>query len=229
MRAVVDFCGESYELNDDLSLTIGREGDIAIDDNLYLHRTFLTLSTVDGFVWLHNVGSQISATVSDNLGLTQTWLSPGARIPLVFPRTCVWFTAGPTTYDLEITLDSAPLVPVPAAGGLSANTTIGPVAMTPDQRLLVVALAEPILRRGISGKGSIPSSASAARRLGWTTTKFNRKLDNVCHKLSQTGVSGLVGSSGDNASSRRSRLVEYAVSSRLVTSADLALLQTSDA
>lgn len=228
MKATVNFCGETREIGEAGSITIGREGDIVVDDNPYLHRNFLTLTVTDGLAWLHNVGAQISATVADIQGLTQTWLAPGARVPLVFPHTSVWFTAGPTTYDVEIMLDSAPMVPTPMSGTGVSDTTIGPVTMTPDQRRMVVALAESILKRGLGGKGNIPSSAAAAERLGWTVTKFNRKLDNVCHKLSRTGVTGLVGSTGSNASSRRTRLVEYALAARLVTPGDLVLLDMSD-
>lgn len=224
MTAQVDFCGEVYAVGEGGSITLGREGDIVIDDNPYLHRHFLTLSVTDGYAWLHNVGAQISATVADVQGLTQTWLAPGARIPLVFPHTSVWFSAGPTTYDLDIRLDDAPVLPTARTGDTTEETTIGPVSMTPDQMRLVVSLAEPILRRGLGGKGSIPSTTIAAQRLGWTTTKFNRKLDNVCDKLARTGVTGLVGSSGANASSRRTRLVEYAVATRLISVDDLALL-----
>jgi hypothetical protein len=70
----------------------------------------------------------------------------------------------------------------------------------------------------------MPSSAEAAARLGWTMTRFNRKLDNVCDKLDRAGVKGLRGGSGGLATNRRARLVEYAVASRLVTAADLDLL-----
>ena len=70
----------------------------------------------------------------------------------------------------------------------------------------------------------LPSSAEAAERLGWTITKFNRKLDNVCQKLQRLGVRGLHGGPDRLASNRRTRLIEYAVATRLVTRADLALL-----
>ena len=78
--------------------------------------------------------------------------------------------------------------------------------------------------RGGTGQAQIPSSADAARRLGWTITKFNRKLDNVCSKLADAGTRGLHGGPGKLASNRRARLVEHALSTRLVTEADLALL-----
>lgn len=227
MKTTIDFCGEIYPLEPGDSITLGREGDIVIDgDNPYLHRHFITISLADGGIpWLHNVGARMSATVADSDGLTQTWLAPDARIPLVFPRTTVWFTAGPTTYGFDVLVDDPPLTPAPSPAVVpSQDTTIGATVLTPDQRLLVVALAESVLRRGPGGKGQIPSTAQAAQRLGWTTTKFNRKLDNVCEKLAKLGVTGLVGGAGRHASSRRVRLVEYAVATRLVTSSDLGLL-----
>ena len=51
--------------------------------------------------------------------------------------------------------------------------------MTPDQLLLVLALAEPSLLGDGRCSSVVPASSEAARRLGWTITKFNRKLDNV--------------------------------------------------
>jgi hypothetical protein len=223
MTAVIDYCGEETPLPANRTVTIGREGDVEIDDNPYLHRRFLEVAHVDNLVWLANVGSAISATLADEEGLVQSWLSPGARVPLVFPKTVVWFTAGPTTYEFDILLTDAPFVPAAVPETHDGSTTLGRVTFTPDQRLLILALAEPILRRGNRGAGSVPPSAAAAERLGWTITKFNRKLDNVCEKLTKLGVRGLVGD-GRAASNRRARLVEYALAARLITTADLAWL-----
>jgi len=74
----------------------------------------------------------------------------------------------------------------------------------------------------------ISSSAKAAERLGWTVTRFNRKLDNVCDKLDRVGVPGLRGGRGEYATNRRVRLVEHALAARLVTRADLPLLDMSE-
>jgi hypothetical protein len=220
----VNFCGELYPVAGDRPLVIGRDADVAIDDNPYLHRRFLEVSRAGSVVRLTNVGSQLSATVSDEDGLMQAWLRPGAQVPLVFARTIVWFTAGPTTYEFDILLDEPSFqtvtAPVPDVGA----TTIGRMSFTPDQKLLILALAENILRRGDRGAGTIPSSADAASRLGWTLTKFNRKLDNVCQKIARGGVRGLHGNPERLAASRKARLVEYAVAARLVTVDDLDLL-----
>ena len=222
--ASIDFCGELAVATPDSPLTIGRDADIQVDDNPYLHRKFLRVEHLSGLWWLINTGSQLNATVADEAGLLQAWLAPGGRLPLVFPRTVVWFTAGPTTYELTVDLDASAFTPVVAEHRDAGATTIGRTTLTPDQRLLVVALCEPVLRRGERGAGRIPTNADAARRLGWTSTKFNRKLDNVCQKLARCGVRGVHGSSEELASNRRARLVEYVMAARVVDRSDLALL-----
>ena len=63
-----------------------------------------------------------------------------------------------------------------------------------------------------------------ADRLGWTITKFNRKLDHLCAKLAREGVRGLRGGPDGLALDRRLALVDHAVDVRLVTAEDLGLL-----
>lgn len=242
-KVTVIFCGEEYAVSSDRELTIGRSGDIEIDDNPWLHRTFLVVRNEGGFWWLVNTGSTLTATVADEHGLFQAWLNPGARIPLALNKLLVWFTAGPTTYDFEIHVDTPAfraVVPsenhAAAAGGAGSPgdgdaadaATVGRVDLTPDQRLLIVALCEPLLRRNLPGASSVPSSADAAERLGWTLTRFNRKLDNVCQKLADAGTRGLHGGVGKLATNRKARLVEHALSTKLVTDRDLALLDEID-
>ena len=229
MSVTVEFCGEEFAAAKGTPLTIGRTGDVEIDDNPYLHRVFLQVHREHDLWWLTNVGSTLTATVGDRKGLFQAWLSPGARIPLALEAFTVWFTAGPTTYDFDITVDDATFTSIVTEPELEpedspGETTVGRVSMTPDQKLLVVALCESFLRTTYAGQGQIPSSAQAAERLGWTTTKFNRKLDNVCQKLADAGTRGLHGGPGKLASNRKARLVEHALSTRMVTEKDLALL-----
>src|SRR6185312_8489933 len=209
---------------DEQGFTIGREGDLEIDDNPYLHRRFLTVACYDDIWWLSNVGSRLSATIADSTGGLQAWVAPGARIPLVFGQTNIVFTAGPTTYEFSVHLTKPAFRQEWSADDGDGQTTIGPVVLTEAQRALVVALAEPMLRRDGTGLSSIPTSAKAAQRLGWPLTKFNRKLDNVCDKLDKSGVAGLRGGAGKLATNRRARLVEHAVTSHLVVPADLPLL-----
>jgi hypothetical protein len=223
------FCGEEFPAVLGRPLTIGRRGDIEIDDNPYLHRNFLVVLEEGGLWWLSNVGSTLTATFADGEGLFQAWLAPGARIPLALSRILVWFTAGPTTYDFEIVVDNPAFVSVaPDRADLaedhSGEVTVGRVSFTADQKLLMVVLCESFLSRGYPGTSQIPSSAAAAARIGWTLTRFNRKLDNVCQKLADAGTRGLHGGIGALASNRKARLVEHALATRLVTVHDLVLL-----
>jgi hypothetical protein len=222
----IDFLGEIYPLEPDKPLVIGRDADIVIDDNPYLHRRFLEVELRDSMVWVSNVGTSLTATLADADGLLQAWLAPGARLPVVFERTAVWFTAGPTTYELDILAGQSAFTPSTPLGRDVGETTIGRLSFTPDQKLLILALGEDILKRGNRGTGRIPANADAAARLGWTITKFNRKLDNVCEKLTRLGIRGLHGGAEKLATNRRARLVEYAVATRLIVPNDLQLLDT---
>jgi len=221
----VEFCGEIYDIAPDREFTIGREADLVIDENPYLHRQFLVLRYEYGMWWLANVGNLLSATVTDPSGQVQSWLAPGAKLPVVFQDLQVMFSAGSTTYDFSLHSDADVFNTSHINTSPGGNTTQDVVHLTSSQRLLVIALAEDVLRSVAPGRGEIPSSADAAKRLGWTLTTFNRKLDNVCEKLDKFGVSGLRGGRGNLATNRRARLVEYAVSTRLVTQEDLPILE----
>ncbi|MFS0732165.1 hypothetical protein ABC304_09170 [Microbacterium sp. 1P10UB] len=221
----LEFAGEWHDLPADRPFVIGREGDLEVDDNPYLHRHFLELQHRDGLWWISNVGVRLAATISSAGGAVQSWLSPGARMPLVFERSVIVFTAGPVTYELSLHTEQAPYeVSRQVQESMSGETTVMPVSFTPLQRQLMVALAEPMLRREGVSMNELPSSSDAAKRLGWTMSKFNRKLDNVCDKLDRMGVQGLRGGAGKLATNRRARLVEYAVTSQVITRADLPIL-----
>ena len=220
----VEFAGEFQHVDPERVFTVGRDGDLSIDDNPFLHRTFLSIERVDGLWWLHNIGSRLTATVTDGGGRMQAWLAPGARLPIVFRSTSVVFSAGPTTYELTLHAAEPAFHDSDHAGGHSSSSTLGDVRLTPSQRLLVLALAEPMLRREGAGMSEIPTSAKAAARLGWTLTRFNRKLDNVCEKFDRAGVPGLRGGVRSYATNRRARLVEHAIAARVVTRSDLPLL-----
>lgn len=219
----VEYCGEWHRIDPPGPFTIGREGDLAVDDNPYLHRRFLEVHH-DRFWWLSNVGDHLAATVSDGAGVMTAWLSPGAAMPLAFATTEIRFTAGPTAYLLQFVVDSPSMVANPTAAASTGVSTIRPMDLTENQRLLVLSLAEPALLAGTTTAAALPSSQEAARRLGWRITQFNRQLDSVCEKLSRGGVRGLRGDQAALASSRRGRLVEHAIATRLVTVDDLPLL-----
>ncbi len=222
----IEFCGEWFPVHRPGPLTIGREGDLVVDENQYLHRRLLSFSHEHGLWWLANVGQSIGVSMSTGDGVYQAVLGPGAKVPLVFPRLVLLFTAGPYTYELAVHSAQPAFHAAPVVADVDDphQMTIGSVSLTPSQRLLVIALCEPLLRDGLVGQSQLPTSAQAAARLGWPLTTFNRKLDAVCDKLDREGVPGLRGGVGKLATNRRARLAEHAVLARLVTPQDLALL-----
>lgn len=210
------------------SVTLGRAADLEIDDNPYLHRQLLQVSEESGVWWVANVGQSIPVSVATEHGEFQALLGPGARLPIVFPRLRLMFTAGPNTYEVVIVCRGSLLSPADPSDAVAGDATRIPLALTESQKLLVIALAEPVLSNPGHGLTAVPTSAVAAARLGWPLTTFNRKLDAICEKLDRGGVEGLRGGPGNLASLRKSRLVEYAVLARLVSAEDLELLDGLD-
>ena len=167
----VDFCGELYQREGESTLTLGREADVVIDDeNPFLHRQFLIIAQRQGLWWLTNVGTQLTATVSDGTGGLQAWLAPGVRC-----RWCSrtrWCGSPPVRPPIEfdIFLDDSSYEPVEAVPASDGTVTIGTAQLTPDQKLLIIALCENVLRRGDRGRGSRASSIGSRPRSGWCGT-----------------------------------------------------------
>jgi hypothetical protein len=222
----IEYAGERHPVPAAPGFSIGRAGDLVIDDNPHLHRRFLMIRAEQGMWWLHNVGSHLTATVCDRERTLQAALAPGGRMPLISDILDVIFAAGRTVYELTLLTDSN-------ADGVPGETlfddgeaTAERVSLNHAQRLLLLVLAEDALR-GTAGGGSgdIPTSSAAARRLGWTVPAFTRRLDHLCLKLERAGARGLRAGEGRVSTHRRLRLVEYAITTRLVSRADLVMLE----
>jgi hypothetical protein len=220
---VVEFLGEEYPVARGQTLSFGRSADLIVDDNQHLHRKLGMFDHVDGMWWLHNVGSALTIDVIDRNSPSRLTLAPGATMALVFEEANLRFQAGTTNYELGVDVPlTTPEAGAAAEGEGTPTVTGAELIFTPDQLRCMLALAE---RRLLNPSDTdLPTNRAAAARLGWKLTKFNRKLDNVCTKVGNAGVSGLHGDAGALATRRRERLVEFALSSNLVTVGDLDLL-----
>ncbi len=220
---VIEFVDEVYELQPGQTLEFGRGAELDIDDNRYLHRKLGRFEYQAGLWFLANIGRSLHISVLDNETQSQATLAPGRELALTFGSATVRFRAGRSTYELTVD-GGSPASRQPADSDETLDTvTMSNIPLTPDQRLLIISLAEPTLRDPASGI-QIPPSRQAAARLGWPITKFNRKLDNVCDKLTKSGIGGLHGSPGHLATNRRKTLVELSIQSGLVTPGDLELI-----
>ena len=218
----IEYCGEWYSVRVGEILTIGSAADLVIDDNPELDPELLEIYHESGMWWIASTSDARVVHVSDPSGRVSTALAPGSRAPVAFQPAHVVFSAGPTTYEFAMH-GAFPY----SASATTAELRLAQIdlpRLTLAQRQLLVGLCERSLRHPSRSPGDFPTSAEAAARLGWSLTAFNRKLDNVCDRLDRAGVAGLRGGRGNLATRRRTRLIEYALRSRLVTADDLALL-----
>lgn len=227
----VDFAGEIHELGPDEELTFGRSArnDLVIDeDNARLHRHFGRIYHRDGSWWLANLGRKLPITVNDRESRSRIMLTSGRETSMTFVQSSVTFSAGSTTYELmvDIHVEADPSLD-DSVDYTTTGLTIDQIPLSGDQRLLAVAMAEPALRNPHQPM-TLPSNKAIAHRFGWSTTTFNRKLDRLCRKYADAGVSGLVGSPGQLASDRRRKLVEYLIGTSEITADDLRSLEDAD-
>jgi hypothetical protein len=233
LRLKVDFIGEevTVDLGDDL--TFGRQADLHIDDNRHLHRVLGRFWSRGDAWWLTNEGRAITIQIADADSRSNVMLAPGSEIALSFPNSILRFRAGITDYEVVVRVpdryaadhDDEDDDPFDADDTEDGGDTIalGDLMLGDEQRLLLLALAEGTLRDPHSND-ELPANRAVARRLGWSITKFNRKLDNLCNRFAKLGVGGLRGSIDQLATDRRRRLVDHAVESGLIDRSQLVLL-----
>ena len=208
-------------------LTFGRGAELDLDSNPFMHRRVGRFVFADGIWWIENLNAWTPITVvADG---SSTLLTGQTRVALVHPTTRVRFEAGACNYELRATLGAVPQLPPTPTVALELTATVRPsdLELTDEQRLLVVALAELRLRNPAE-RFRLPTNRSVAARLGWTTAKFNRKLDYLCQRLERAGVAGLR-STGRRANERRMRVVDHLISNGTVSERDLELLDAYDA
>ena len=225
----IEFAGATRVLEHDESLTFGRDADLEIDTNPYLHRRVGVFRQRNGDWWVSNTGTAIALEVCDDASPSRLTVAPGTSTPVPFRESVVRFQAGPSVYELNLAMPDSPSfedLDEPIDGPPTIRST--EVPLNDEQRLLLVTLAELRLRDRGAPSSAIPPNRVVSQRLGWSTTKFNRKLDNLCGKFHRLGVAGLKGDSGALASNRRERLVNHVLTTGLISRADLELLEAFD-
>lgn len=223
----VDFCGEVHVIEDANTLTFGRTAQLHIDDNPFMHRVVGRFEARHGRWWVANLGSSITIEIFDRQTRSKAIVAPQNDQALPGEDLVVRFAAGPTTYEIDARCKISRNANPKARPSGPETRKSAPVPMTTSQLQLILALAEPSLRAP-QEPIRIPPTKQAIQRLNWGTSQFNRKLDNVCDKLTRAGVTGLKATPSDRAVDRRRRLVQHAISTGLVTEDMLRLLDQDD-
>ncbi len=227
----IDFIGALTELSPGDQLSFGREAELIIDENPYLHRKLGLVHSRETTWWLTNTGSRIPMEVRDLETRSVLVVASGREVAITFPSSVVQFEAGGSKYELALTLDGADDGPEPwdtvdddDDDDSCATISLDQLPLTDDQKRVLLILCEAPLRNPAADI-DIPPSRVGAQRLGWTLKAYGRKLDNVCDRLTRTGVRGLRGDQAGIAKDRRTVLAEYALAAGLVTADDLVLLE----
>lgn len=223
----LEFCGQELILEPSQSLTFGRCGDLVIDDNPYMHRVVGRFHNTGGVWWLKNRSRRQPVELKDVSGPSSVVLAPGRSVSVLYGEFTCRFSAGPTPYEISGALESYEWEKdIFGTDVVDAVETVdwGRVELNDDQRLLLTVLCEQYLVDPAAIDAPVIPNRVAAYRLGWSITKFNRKLDHLCEKLQRAGVSGVRGDVGGNAMDRRRRLVDHALTSALVDIDDLVMI-----
>lgn len=216
----VDFVGEIHMLDLGQTLTFGRDADLNVDDNRFLHRQLGRFESRGDLWWLSNIGGRIELEVFDVDTQAKVVLTAGTAQALPGERMLVRFKAGQTTYEIDL---RCPPTQRPEQAEPSDTVSLASLPLTDSQRQLIVVLSESKLLYPHEPL-ILPTNKDACERLGWTVAQFNRKLDNVCEKLAKAGVPGLKPGSDGRNNLRRQNLVESSIAGGLITEADLAVL-----
>ena len=195
----IDFCGERHACTPGRTFSVGRDADLSIDDNRYLHRRLLEFEWASGMWWMTNCGQSITVGVATADGTYQAMLGPAGRMPLVSSPLSVVFSAGPFTYELGVILDGSSANPAPDAAlpvstgaDTALSATLGATTFTPSQRLLIIALCEPMLRDGMAGafpRPPKPQSVSGGRSRPSTANSITSATNSTA-TASQVCVAG---------------------------------------
>ena len=224
-------------------LTIGRHADVILSNDPYLHRRAVEVEVFDDHVELANIGSTLRVTLVHERTRSVTHLEPGGRCALFEGRTSLTIRTVDREHELEISV-TLPGVRAPETyrvpSAAPGRDTRRPRTLTEDQRLLLTALAEPLLLDPTRTLADLPSNREAADRLG-IGAGFNGRLDRLCAAVARLGVDGLGPVVSDDPfldgvdadrprknRRRRERLVEWALDNNVVTIDDLDRLDALD-
>ena len=226
-KLYLEFCGEDHTLSPGESLSFGRAADLVIDENPYMHRVVGRFVQRGNHWCIENHSRSITFTIRELAGLSSALVGPQSTAALLQGEFTCGFVSGPTRYELSGALEGFEWDTdlLGQAGALGTQTMDwGRVDLNEDQHLLLLAMCEQRLLNPQTEQTQPPSNRQGAARLGWSLTKFNRKLDHLCEKLHRAGIPNVHGGLGANAMDRRVHLMDHALQVELVSVNDLHLI-----
>ena len=205
------FDGQESIVRTSETLTFGRQADLVVDPtNRHLHRILGSFHCEDSFWTLTNHGRSISLVVTDQISGSFIRVTPGTAVPLPFAESSVQFSAGRANYRLSIQTSEPPASTLLRRARTGSVTATASSLVFNEEQLQLLEVLASYRADGPITTADLPSSRQMARALGWSLSKFNRKLDRVCDRLAKAGVPDLAGDTATSATERRLALANYA-------------------
>lgn len=204
----VRFVGEIYRPTTEL--TFGRQADLTLDENNFLHRRAGRFRHREDTWWLENLGGRLRLTMVSSDGSLLD-LQPGSSSPLLGDSGEVSVTAGPTRYTMEYELQRIQMAVTDSVSFRvsGADTmTYGPI-LTPRELDFVVVMAQGRLTGRL---GPIPSHGEIAEIWGVSAKTVDNTLQRLRTKLRNQNIHSITSSE---------TLIEYLVTQGLVSMVDL--------
>lgn len=204
----LDFAGETTVATG--TVTFGRDADIELDTNRFLHRRTGAFVFEGGTWWVHNLGSKLYLSMIADDG-TRAELPPGTRQTLAATGGIVRVIAGRSTYEISYSLADfadgvAPALPPVDDGTMTVQVD---ASLAPREIDFLVSFARPSL---IGSTDPMPTYAEVAAI--WNVSP--KTLDNTVQSIKRKfRAAGLVRDQGLDA------VVLTAIQHSLVTRADL--------
>lgn len=207
----LEFAGET--LRAERSVTFGRDADLELDSNPFLHRQAGAFVRDGDAWWVHNTGSKLYLTVVARDG-TKAELPPGTRHALVGGSGFVRVVAGRSTYEINYRLATerpppahAPVLGPPDDGTLTVQVDL---ALTPREVDFLVTFARPVL---LGSAEPLPTYAEVAAVWAVSPKTLDNSLQSIKRKFR---AAKLVRDQGLDT------VVQVAIQHSLITRDDLA-------
>ncbi|WP_117212543.1 FHA domain-containing protein [Allorhizocola rhizosphaerae] len=199
-----------------------RECDICLDpEDTGISRRAGSVEFEHGTWWVRNCSDARPLSIVDDLGFRSV-LAPGRRAAVETPVRVLVDCSQNRPHSLLIEpLDvAAERDPKPAEHDSGDSTAIGQgVFISEADRLAMIALFAGYLEDPPRYDPHPKSYAAAAARLGWPRSTLVKRIEYLRSRLDGAGVPNMTGWTA------LTNLAEYAISRRLITKEDLALLR----
>lgn len=185
-----DLLGNRVILEAGQEAIVGRSGTFPVGtDDVFLHRSLFQV-WYGGLGWMiANRGRHIPLDIEPrgSRSLTRIHLGPGAVTVMPAGPSAITFTTPERHYEIHIDIPSTGISRPSQLNTFDGDITHARHIPNEDQRIMLDALAAPLIKNPGANDGDLPTVKDLAEQLGWTEKKTNQKIERLCQRLAQDG------------------------------------------